>query len=87
MKLKFKRIDEIHDSAVARAWSVIEDLRLRGVAIEWSEAATVVRGVFFTTVAGGDGVTLTTEQAQMVSKFVTQRLKHGLALDGVGLEV
>jgi len=83
MKLQFKRISEVHDAAVSRAWSVICKARLCGIFIEWSEPSKHIAGTSFLETLDE----LSTEQAQLVSAFAIQRLKRGLELDDVRLEV
>ena len=83
MKLQFKRISEVHDDAVSRAWSIVCKARLCGIFIEWSESAKHVAGTSFLEMIEE----LSTEQAQLTSAFATQRLKHGLELDDARLEV
>ena len=83
MKLQFKRIAEVHDAAVSRAWSVVCEARLCGIFIEWSEPAKHVAGTSFLETIDE----LSTEQAQLTSAFATERLKRGLELDDVRLEV
>jgi len=83
MKLQFKRIAEVHDASVARAWSVVCEARLCGIFIEWSEPSKHIAGTSFLETVDE----LSTKQAQLASAFATERLKHGLELDDVRLEV
>jgi len=83
MKLQFKRIFEVHDDSVSRAWSVVCEARLCGIFIEWSEPAKHAAGTSFLETADE----LSTKQAQLTSAFATERIKHGLELDDVKLEV
>jgi len=83
MKLQFKRIDELHDASVSRAWSIVCEARLCGIFIEWSEPAKHAAGTSFLETVDW----LSTKQAKLTSAFATERLKHGLELDDVRLEV
>ena len=83
MKLQFKRIAEVHDDSVSRAWSVVCAVRLCGVFIEWSEPSKHAAGTSFLETMDE----LSTKQAQLASAFATERLKNGLELDDVRLEV
>ena len=83
MKLQFKRRFEVHDDSVSRAWSVVCEARLCGIFIEWNEPEKHAAGTSFLETAD----VLSTKQAQLTSAFVTERLKHGLELDDVKLEV
>jgi len=94
MKLQFKRIAEVHDATVSRAWSVVcekqrmsgvlvYDADLCGIFIEWSEPSKHIAGTSSLETIDE----LSTEQAQLISAFATQRLKHGLELDDARLEV
>jgi len=83
MKIQFKRIAELHDPSVSRAWSIVYAARLCGIFIEWSEPYKHVAGTNFLKMID----TLSERQAKLISAFATERLKHGLSLDDVELEV
>ena len=83
MKIQFRRINELHDAAVARAWSIVYAARLCGIFIEWSEPYKHVAGTSFLKTID----VLSEKQAALISTFATERLKHGLTLDDVELEV
>ena len=83
MKLQFRRISEVHDDSVSRAWSVVCAARLCGIFIEWSEPSKHAAGTSFLETMDE----LSTKQAQLASAFATERLKNGLELDDVRLEV
>ena len=94
MKLQFKRIAEVHDATVSRAWSVVcekqrmsgvlvYDADLCGIFIEWSEPSKHASGTHFLETIDE----LSPDQAQLVRAFATERLKRGLELDDARLEV
>ena len=83
MKLQFKRIAEVHDATVSRAWSVVCGTQLCGIFIEWNALFRLVAGRSFLKTVNG----LSTEQAKLVRAFATERIKRGLELDDARLEV